>query len=483
MTTTATAMIAGESYETGQWYESVDPYTEKPLAQVTDCSPADAALAVATADEALTDWSRTSLDTRRAVLATAARELRRRRAELIDLAVRDAGALTRVATDTQVEAAVSRLEQWAAMPDETLDVPQPEPAGSLSALVRRAPLGVVACISPYNFPLLAMVGKVAPALFSGNTVVMKPAPQDPLLVVALAEALRTGLREQRLPLGTVNLLTGARGELGAALSGHDGVRAVSFTGSTQVGVQIHRGAAATMKHLLLELGGKGALIARHDADPRAVVRAVTRTWTVHAGQVCLTPARVIVDQAVHDEVVAGLRTVLGTLRMGDPADPATTVGPVISATQRDNVEHLIDSARRQDCTVERAEGSPGTGFFVAPALITECSPEHTVMREEAFGPVLCVMRSTGDEHAVAAANSTRYALSDYIYSADPAAARALATRLGSAQVGINTTRRHGAAPFGGNRASGIGRSGGTWSVSAYTTLQSLTEEPLGPPTV
>ncbi|MDT0438640.1 MULTISPECIES: aldehyde dehydrogenase family protein [Streptomyces] len=481
MTSTATAMIAGEPHETGQWYESVDPYTLKSVARVTDCSPTDAVLAVEQAEAALAGWTRTGVAQRRDVLKTAADELDRRRAELVDLAVRDAGALPKVAADTQVGAAIDRLKQWAALPGEVLDVPQPAADGALDARVRRAPLGVVACISPYNFPLLAMIGKVAPALFTGNTVVMKPAPQDPLLVVALAEALRTALREHRLPLGAVNLLTGASPELGAALTEHRGVRGVSFTGSTHVGIQIHHSAAATMKHLLLELGGKGALIARHDADPRAVVQAVTRTWTVHAGQVCLTPSRLIVDQAIHDEVVAGLRGVLTALRTGDPFAPSTTVGPVISAAQRDNIEELIDSARHQNCVVERSHRSPGTGFFVPPALITDCAPEHHVMQEEAFGPVLCVMRSRSDEEAVAAANSTRYALSDYIFTAAPEVAHALAPRLHAAQVGVNTTRRHPAAPFGGNLASGIGRSGGTWSIDAYTTLQSLTEESPGFP--
>ncbi|MGB3442838.1 MAG: aldehyde dehydrogenase family protein [Actinophytocola sp.] len=473
-TVTVPAMVGGEPYTTGRWYDTVDPTTERVLAAVADCSAQDADTAVHAAADAFPTWSALSPDRRRTVLAGAAARLAERRHELVGLAVADTGALTSVAEKTQVGAAIARLDQWAAAPDDLLAVPSPADRAGLSSTVRRTPVGVVACISPYNFPLLAMVGKVVPALFAGNTVVLKPAPQDPLLVVALAEALRDALADAGAPAGTVNLLTGADGDLGAALVRHPLVRAVSFTGSTAVGITIHQDAAPTMKRLLLELGGKGAVIARADADPADVVAAVTRTWTIQSGQVCLTPARIIADAAVHDDIVIGLRAALDGLRIGDPRDPATTVGPVISAAQRARIEELTASAEDEGCVVERRRDLPATGFFTPPTLITGAMPDHTVMREEAFGPVLCVMRATGDDEAVAAANSTRYALSDYVFSPDLDAARAVAARLHAAQVGINTTVRHPDAPFGGNRASGIGRSGGAWSLDACTDIQTIT---------
>ncbi|MBD0736708.1 hypothetical protein BGM09_26705 [Streptomyces sp. CBMA29] len=469
-------MIAGEPYRTDAWFETVDPYREDVVARVTDCTAEDASLAVEHALGALPRWSALPLDRRRAVLASTAESLDRRRAELVDLAVRDTGAIAAIAADTQVGAAIERLRRWAATPDTVLDLPQPENGAGLHSSVRRAPLGVVACISPYNFPLLAMVGKVAPALLAGNTVVMKPAPQDPLLTVALAEALRDGLGGVGAPPGAANLVTGARGELGAALTGHPDVGGVSFTGSTAVGIEIYRNAAPTMKRLLLELGGKGAALVRRDADPRRVVRAVLRTWTVHSGQVCLTPSRIIADPAVYDDVLAGLRAELSTLRIGDPRDPATTVGPVVSAAQRARVDALVATAEREGCRVERRDDLPAQGYFVAPTLVTGCDITSTVMREEAFGPVLCVVPAHGDDEMVAAANSTRYALTDYVFTEDPAAARALAPRLRAAQVGINTTRRNPNAPFGGNDASGIGRSGGLWALDSYTTVQTTTQD-------
>ncbi|NKQ52427.1 aldehyde dehydrogenase [Amycolatopsis sp. K13G38] len=471
----ATAMIGGDPYPAGKSYEVLDPATGEVLGTAADCLATDADVAARAAAEAFPAWSALGLDKRRAVLAAAARSLAQRRAELIELAVRDTGALVDVATATQVGAAITRLEQWAAMPESSLDVPSPPPGSGLTSTVRRVPVGVVACISPYNFPLLAMVGKIVPALFAGNSVVMKPAPQDPLLVVALAEALRDGLAEVGAPAGAVNLLTGESAAVGSALVNNPAVGAVSFTGSTAVGIQIHRDASDAMKPLLLELGGKGAVVVRADADPGVVAASITRTWTVQSGQVCLTPARIIADTAVHDAVVARLRERLAGLRIGDPHDPATTVGPVISAVQRAKIDDLVRTASAEGCTVERREDLPARGFFAAPTLVTGCDPENTIMREEVFGPVLSVMRSNGDDEAVAAANSTRYALTDYVFSADVGAARSIARRLRAAQVGINTTRRHGAAPFGGNHASGIGRSGGVWSLDHCTTIQAHTE--------
>jgi acyl-CoA reductase-like NAD-dependent aldehyde dehydrogenase len=330
-------------------------------------------------------------------------------------------------------------------------------------------------VSPYNFPLLAMVGKVAPALFAGNAVVMKPAPQDPLLVVALAEALRDGLAAVGAPPAVSALLTGSTPELGAALVGHPQVDGVSFTGSTTVGIEIHRNASAGMKRLLLELGGKGACVVRADADLDLVVESVLRTWVVQSGQVCLTPARLIADHRVHDELVRRLTERLCSLRVGDPSDPAIDVGPVISDAQRKRVEGLVAAAEAAGRRVVRGDRGPVTGYFTPPALVLDCEPADEIMQEEVFGPVLCVTSTRDDDEAVAAANSTRYGLYDYVFSADPAAARALAGRLKAAQVGINTVRRHPGAPFGGNRASGIGRSGGRHALEACTDVQTFIE--------
>jgi phenylacetaldehyde dehydrogenase len=241
-----------------------------------------------------------------------------------------------------------------------------------------------------------------------------------------------------------------------------------------VGTEIYRSAAPTMKRLLLELGGKGALVIRRDADLAAAVEAAARAWTVHSGQICLTPARIIADKRVHGEVVERLRTVLGRIVYGDPRDPATTTVPLISPVQRDRVATLVESARAQGAWVQSAENVPARGWFHPATLVLDVSPDMTVMQEEAFGPVVCVIASDCDDEAIEIANATRYGLSDAVYSADEAAAAALAARLRAAQVGINTTVRRGDMPFGGNKASGLGRSGGTYALDSYTDLRATT---------
>ncbi|MFF5261689.1 aldehyde dehydrogenase family protein [Actinomadura viridis] len=465
-------LVAGERLTTGSATPVLDPYTQHVIGEAAEGDRGAVDAAVAAAAAAQEEWARTPLATRRRVLDRAADILDEQRDELIDLAIADTGARRPVAAELQVGAPISRLRAWARQADDLLGWTAPGKNG-LGGRVARAPVGVVGCISPSNFPMHSISGKVAPALFAGNTVVMKPAPQDPLLVSALAEALNAALAAENAPAGAVNLVLGTGPETGAALAEHPGVKAISFTGSTAVGTAIYRAGAESMKRLLLELGGKGALIVRYDADLDAVITAVTRTWTIQAGQVCLTPARILADRRVHDDLLARLRTVLAGLVHGDPRDAATTVGPLVSADQRDRVTALVDSARREGATVETASGVPPHGWFHPATLVTGCQPEQIVMQEEVFGPVLCVMPTSDDDEAVAAANSTRYGLTDYVYSRNLHDAEAVAARLATAQVAINTVQRRPDFPFGGNKASGLGRSGGTYALDSYTDLQAV----------
>ncbi|WP_122817822.1 aldehyde dehydrogenase family protein [Nocardioides pantholopis] len=465
--------IAGQPVETPTTYAVHDPYTEQVIAHVADAVRAVADAAADAAAAASAEWAATPVAVRRRVLGRAGELLEQRRDELVELAMADAGARRDVAEQTQVDAALLRLRQWSTKSADLLEVPVDPTVNGLAGRVTRLPVGVVACISPYNFPLLAMVGKIAPALFAGNAVVMKPAPQDPLLVVALTEALNEALAAESAPPGAVNLVVGAGAESGAALVDHPAVGAVSFTGSTTVGTEIYRSAAPGMKRLLMELGGKGALVARADADLDDVVAAATRAWTVHAGQICVTPARIIVDRSIHDELVRRLRGVLASLVHGDPRDPATTTVPLISPVQRDRVADLVASARAEGARVETATGIPERGWFHPATLVLDATPDLTVMQEEAFGPVICVTASDSDDEAVTIANATRYGLTDQVYSRDLAAAEAVAGRLRAAQVGINTCARRMDLPFGGSKASGLGRSGGTYALDSYTELRAV----------
>lgn len=469
------SLIAGQRVSDASTYEVLDPNDGTVIAQVHDADAAVASAAADAAAEAFPIWRRVPLDQRRAVLADAAERLAAREDELVELAIADTGARREVAATMQVGAAIRRLRAWSAHSEALLEPAGPTPLSGLAARLVRQPVGVVACISPYNFPLLAMVAKVAPSLFAGNTVVLKPAPQDPLLVSVLAEELIEALRGIGGPLGAVNVVVGATPASGAALVAHPAVRAVSFTGSTVVGTEIYRTAAPAMKRLLLELGGKGALIVRDDTPLEAVVPVIARTWTYHAGQVCLTPARILATPGIHDRLDRALRERLASLRHGDPRDTSTEVAPLISSVQKEKVAGLAERAEAAGYRVSRSTGMPSPGFHHSAVLISGVDETAEIMQEEAFGPVLSLMRVEDDDHAVEIANSTRYGLSDYVFSADKEAARSIARRLESAQVGINTVARHPDAPFGGNKLSGLGRSGGTYALDTYTDLQALTE--------
>ncbi|MBV0896120.1 aldehyde dehydrogenase [Microbacterium sp. NC79] len=467
------SLIGGERLTAGDMYEVTDPNDGSVIALAHDADANAATAAANAAADAAPHWGQTSLDTRRAVLAGAARRLTQQRDALVELAIADTGARAAVAAEMQVDAALARLQKWSQAPGSLLKPQGPAEFGGLNVDLERRPVGVVACISPYNFPLLAMVAKVAPALFSGNTVVMKPAPQDPLLVSALAQALDEAAREAGAQDGTVNYVVGSTPDSGVALVEHPRVGAVSFTGSTVVGTSIYASAAPTMKRLLLELGGKGALIVRSDADIDAVATAIERAWTYHAGQVCLTASRILAHDSVYDELQERLQARVGELVHGDPRDAATHVAPLISEVQRTRVAGMIQRARDDGFTVAQSSGAPARGFHQAATLISDVRPDAEIMQEEVFGPVVALMRMRDDDHAIEVANSTKYALYDYVFSRDRDAAVRVGRQLDAAQVGINTVRRHPDAPFGGNRLSGLGRTGGTYALDSYTDLQAL----------
>jgi phenylacetaldehyde dehydrogenase len=258
---------------------------------------------------------------------------------------------------------------------------------------------------------------------------------------------------------------------------------ISFTGSTSVGRRIAADGGFTMKRLLLELGGKGAGIVLDDADLRAAVSAIGSAWSFHSGQICTAPTRVLVHESRHDEVVGGLAAYAAALRVGDPLSPDTAVGPVITALHRDRVEGYIAGALTEGARLvcggtrkEHTDGFPAfpdTGFYVAPTLLADVTPAMTIAREEVFGPVVVVIPFRDDEEAIAIANSTEFGLYDYVFSADTARAYALAARLRTGHVGINTAQRNMEAPFGGFKQSGIGRDGGSYGLQAYSELQSV----------
>ncbi|SES27318.1 aldehyde dehydrogenase family protein [Streptomyces qinglanensis] len=465
-------------------YPITDPATEALLGHAPEGSAAEIDTAVRAARAAQEAWADKDPRERARVLERIAEVLTAHGPALLPLLQAETGATVKVARGMQLPTAADRFRRYARgalEPDVLPLAPQPvgasalAPGGLIGAAAVRRPVGVVGCITSYNFPVVNLAGKVAPALAVGNAVVCKPAPQDPLSCLELGPLLR----EAGLPDGLFNVVTGSGPGPGEALVAHPDIDMISFTGSTSVGKQIAGNAGRDMKRTLMELGGKGAALVLDDAVGRAreaALGSVASTWTFHSGQICTAPTRVLVHDSLHDEFVTALARYASALTPGDPTNERTVLGPVISAAQRDRIEAYIAAARAQGATVlvggERP-AAPGTGFYVAPTLLTGVTPEMTVAREELFGPVVVVLPFADDDEAVRIANSTPYGLYDYVFSGDTGRAWRLAGRLRSGNVGINTVQRHPETPFGGCKESGVGRDGGSFGLHAYSELQSI----------
>ena len=461
----------------GGTYEIVDPNTARVIGHAPEASTAQVADAAAAAKAALPGWRATPMAERCALLGRAANLIDERIEGLTGLVQAETGATINITEAVQLPACGDRFRQYE-IPvdlDESM-APYPVeanplgPAGLAGAHVIRQPVGVVACITSYNFPLVNVSGKVAPALAMGNTVVIKPAPQDPLAMIKAVEMIE----EAGVPPGVVNIVTGSGAEAGAALVASPDVHMVSFTGSSAVGVKIMEAGAATMKRLLMELGGKGACVLTDDCDVDAAIGAIASVWGLHSGQICTAPTRVIVHRSRYDELVDKLTAVAGMLPVGDALDRDTIVGPVITEAHRDRVEGYIAGGSADGATVLAGGDRPDRpGYFVAPTLLADCTPDMRVVREEIFGPVVAVLAHDGDDHAVELANNSDYGLFSYVFAGSTARAFEIGQRIESGNVGLNSLAPHVHAPFGGFKMSGIGRDRGIHGLHAYSELQSL----------
>ncbi|MVO86052.1 aldehyde dehydrogenase family protein [Streptomyces sp. p1417] len=481
-------------YVDGEWvapdgghYEVIDPATEGVVGLAPEASRNQVWQAAAAARAAFGPWSRTSPQERAAVLDRAADVIQRDLAAHVELARAETGATTATARGMQVAVAAARLRRYARgalEPVETGLPPQVHEAGPmggaavLGAVAVRRPVGVVTCVTSYNNPWANPAGKIAPALALGNTVVVKPAPQDPLSVYRLAAALA----EAGAPPGVVNVVSGRDTDVGAAAVDSPDVDMVSFTGSTAVGRRIGEICGRTMKRQLMELGGKGAAIVFEDADLDAAVAGIGTTFSFYSGQICTAPTRVIVQRPVYEPLLGKLARYAGRLRVGDPRERDTVVGPVISAAHRERVESYVELGRKEGARVvtggERPPVATGRGFYVAPALLADCAPGMRVVREEIFGPVVVVVPFDGtgeaaEDTAVALADDSEYGLLSYVWSGDVARAFRVAGRLRAGGVGVNTVGRNMEAPFGGFKQSGVGRDCGSFALGAYSEVQSL----------
>ncbi|MGK5694880.1 aldehyde dehydrogenase family protein [Streptomyces sp. URMC 128] len=479
MTARQSLFVGGSWVEPdGGHYEVIDPATGQTVGWAPEASRDQVHAACAAAREAFGPWSATPAQERAAVLARAADIIRDRLVPYAELARAETGATTGTARAMQVGVAAARFRRYArvepaewAIPPQINEAGPMGPAGVMGALAVRQPVGVVTCITSYNNPWANPAGKIAPALAMGNTVVVKPAPQDPLSVYRMAEALEAA----GVPPGVVNVVSGARTEVGEAAVDSPDVDMVSFTGSTAVGQRIAEVCGRGMKRQLMELGGKGAAIVLDDADLGSAVSGIGTTFSFYSGQICTAPTRVLAQRGIYDRLVGQLAGFARRLKVGDPREPDTVVGPVISATHRDRVESYIELGRKEGARVVTGGDRPAlpTGCYVTPTLLADCTNDMRVAREEIFGPVVVVIPFEDEEEGVALANDTDYGLIDYVWSADVARAFRLARRLRAGGVGVNTVGRNMEAPFGGFKKSGVGRDVGSYALHAYSEVQAI----------
>jgi acyl-CoA reductase-like NAD-dependent aldehyde dehydrogenase len=441
---------------TGTPFKTVNPATEEVLSEVAAGSEADVDRAVTAARRAFARvWGPMRPADRGKYLFRIARILQERAREFAVLESLDNGKPIRESRDVDVPLAAAHFFYHAGWADKLAYAglgPDPRPHG------------VAGQVIPWNFPLLMLAWKIAPALATGNTVVLKPAETTPLSALLFAEVCR----QADLPPGVVNIVTGA-GDTGRALVEHPDVDKVAFTGSTEVGRQIARAVAGTRKRLTLELGGKAANIVFDDAPIDQAVEGIVQGIFFNQGHVCCAGSRLLVQENVHDEVIASLQRRIGTLRVGDPLDKNTDIGAINSAEQLAKIRELSE--------IGEAEGAqrwqpacelPDRGYWFPPTVFTEVSPAHRIARDEIFGPVLSVLTFRTPDEAVAKANNTTYGLSAGIWTEKGSRILAIADRLRAGVVWANTFNKFDpTSPFGGYKQSGYGREGGRHGLAAY----------------
>jgi aldehyde dehydrogenase (NAD+) len=450
--------IGGEFVEpqAGTWFPTVNPSDERVLAEVADASTVDVDGAVAAARMAHeTVWGPMPGRERAKYLYRIARVIQERAREIAVLETLDNGKPIREARDVDVPLAAAHFFHYAGWADKLA-------YAGYGADPR--PLGVAGQVIPWNFPLLMAAWKLAPALATGNTCVLKPAETTPLSALLLAEICQ----QVDLPPGVVNVVTGA-GDTGAALVAHEGVDKVAFTGSTEVGKAIQRTLAGTRKKLTLELGGKAANIVFDDAPIDQAVEGIVNGIFFNQGHVCCAGSRLLVQESVVEPLLDRLKRRLGTLRLGDPLDKNTDVGAINSAQQLKRITDLVAAGEAEGAERwQPACSIPDRGYWFAPTIFTNVAQSHRVAREEIFGPVLAVLTFRTPEEALAKANNTPYGLSAGVWTEKGSRILWMAQRLRAGVVWANTFNRFDpASPFGGYKESGFGREGGRQGLEAY----------------
>jgi aldehyde dehydrogenase (NAD+) len=458
----------------GKTMDVVNPATEEVIAQVASADRADLDSAVSAARVALDGaWGQLSARERGRLVRKLGERLLERVDEVARLETLHNGKPISESRNIEIPAAAECFEYYGGWSDKVMGETIPVKGNHLTYTLRE-PVGVVAAIVPWNFPLLLAAWKVAPALACGNTVILKPASQTPLTALALGEiAIEVGL-----PPGVLNVLTGPGSQLGQSIVEHPGIDKIAFTGDTSTGKGIMRGAADTLKKITLELGGKSPNIVLADADLDAAIRGATIGIFYGKGEVCAAGSRLLVDKSIKAEFVDKLAARAKKMTAGDPMDPRTRFGALSSKKQMDSVLRYIESGKQQGATLvaggARTDIGTGKGYFVQPTVFADVRPDMTIAREEIFGPVLASIEFADIDEAIARANDSQYGLAAGIWTRDIKKAHYMARKLQAGTVWINTYNVYDtAAPFGGYKHSGFGREMSAHALEHYTQIKSV----------
>lgn len=463
-------------YINGQWVspagkEKVDvinPCTEKAIASVTLGNEQDVDKAVKAARQAFPSWSKTGVGDRIKLISKLSEAIAARQNEIGDTISREMGMPSAWSRMIQVGLPVATLNSFVPI----LESYQFSYPMGRTEIVKE-PIGVCGFITPWNYPLHQLVGKVAPALAAGCTMVAKPSQLAPLNAYMFTEIMH----DIGMPPGVFNLVSGAGSKVGYALSSHPDVDMVSLTGSTRSGIAVAQAAAATIKRVTLELGGKSPNVLFEDADiPMAVTKGVYNSF-LNSGQTCIALSRMIVPANKHKEIVEMAKAIVESMVMGDAFTDGVYLGPMVDDAQRQSVREYIRTGIREGATLvtggpEPPENLP-KGFFVKPTLFADVKPDMTIAQEEIFGPVLCIIPYRTEEEAIAIANNSVYGLSGSVWSADPEKARAAARQIRSGQVFINGADFDINAPAGGYKQSGLGRERSKYGLEEYLEIKAL----------